>query len=194
MSKTTPTDYEIHDLLKKRWSPRVFSEKPVSEAELKQLLEAGRWAASSNNLQPWRIIWGRKGDGVFKRIFDCLHDFNKQWADNASVLIVGAYKTHRDDGKENFHALHDLGLFMGNLSLQATTMNIALHQMAGIDPEKTIQTFSFPEGYHVATAVAVGYYGGEVDKLPENLQKMETKEVRERKPQSEWAFNGNFGG
>lgn len=192
INKETNVAYPIHDLIKERWSPRIFSDKPISEDEIKQLLEAGRWAPSSMNSQPWRIIWGIKGDGVYERIFECLHDFNKSWANNAPALIVGAYKTHRDDGKESFHALHDLGLFMGNVGIQATSMGIYLHQMAGIDPKKALEEFGFPEGYHVATATAVGFGGGELSDLPEKLQQSEQKTKRERNPQENWAFNGDF--
>ena len=60
-NKITPTDYEIIDLIKERWSPRVFSEEIPKEDDVKRLFEAGRWAPSSNNFQPWVIIYGIKG-------------------------------------------------------------------------------------------------------------------------------------
>ena len=40
-NKTTPTDYEIIDLIKERWSPRVFSEEIPKEDDVKRLFEAG---------------------------------------------------------------------------------------------------------------------------------------------------------
>ncbi len=191
--KQTPTKYEIHPLLKGRWSPRAFSQKAITETEIKTLLEAGRWAPSSNNLQPWRIIWGLKGSDTYQRIFDCLVDFNQDWVEDTPALMLGAYKKDMKDGeKENFHALHDLGLFMGNVCVQATSMGIAVHQMAGLDQDKAKEEFKFPDNYHVATATAIGYYGGNPDTLPEDLQDEETKIMRERKPQREFAFNGNF--
>jgi nitroreductase len=66
--KSTPTDHEIHDLIKNRWSPRTFSDQPVSQKELQVLFEAGRWAPSSSNLQPWNIVWGIKGSEAYDRI------------------------------------------------------------------------------------------------------------------------------
>ncbi|WP_432410633.1 nitroreductase family protein [Rasiella sp. SM2506] len=191
--KKTPTAYEIHPLIKERWSPRAFAETPITETEIKTLLEAGRWAASSNNLQPWRIIWGLKGTTTYDRIFECLVAFNQSWAKGAPALLLGAFKKDMNDGeKENFHALHDLGLFMGNVSIQATSMDIAIHQMAGIDFKKAGKEFGFPDNYHVATAIAIGRYGGNLDTLPEDLQRQEVKVTRERKEQEAFAFNGNF--
>ncbi|MFC7357179.1 nitroreductase family protein [Jejudonia soesokkakensis] len=192
IKKQTPTEYEIHPLVKERWSPRAFSSKIITDTDIHQLLEAGRWAPSSNNLQPWRIIWGLEGTETYNRIFDCLVEFNQGWAKGAPALMLGAIKKDMKDGKENFHALHDLGLFMGNVLTQAQSMNIALHQMAGIDYEKAAKEFGFPDNYHVATATAIGYYGGNPASLPSDLQEQETKEKRERKSQNEFAFNGNF--
>ena len=77
IKKITPTDYDIHPLIKSRWSPRVFANTPITSIDLHSLFEAGRWAASSNNLQPWTIIYGLKGSDSYDRIFDCLDEFNQ---------------------------------------------------------------------------------------------------------------------
>ena len=189
--KKANTDFEILPILANRWSPRVFSKEQIKEEELRTMFEAGRWAASSNNLQPWLIIWGIKGTSAFDRIFNSLDDFNQSWAKNAQALFLGGYKKTNDDGKESFHALHDLGLFMGNVSAQAQHMGIALHQMAGVNYKKAMSEFNVPDNYHIATCIAVGYYGGDVDKLPEDLQGEETKK-RSRKKQESFTFNGDF--
>ncbi|MBT0608675.1 nitroreductase family protein [Aequorivita echinoideorum] len=190
--KETNPEHEILDILKNRWSPRAFSDKKITEKEVKILLEAGRWAPSAFNVQPWRIIWGIKGTETYDRLYNCLDEFNQSWADNAQVLMAGAFKKTKEGDKENFHALHDLGLFMANVYTQAHSMGIATHQMAGIDFKKAQKEFKIPEDFHVATGIALGYYGGDASVLPEDLQEKENKQKRERKPQSEFAFNGNF--
>ena len=190
--KHTDSKFKVLPIISERYSPRVFSEEPISEVELRALFEAGRWAASSYNRQPWRGIWGIKGSKTYDRIFDLLSDFNQSWAGNAPVLLLNAFKKTTDDGQENFHALHDLGLFMGNVTAQAQHLGIALHQMAGVDFERAKKEFKFPEEYHVATAVAVGYYGGNPEDLPKDLQKQEDPENRTRLMQREFTFNGDF--
>jgi len=193
INKETPTNHEILDLLKNRWSPRVFSEKVPKEAQLKQLFEAGRWAPSSNNIQPWVIFYGIKGTPMYDRIYSCLVEFNQGWAKHAPVLAIGAYKKDMPDGqKENFHALHDLGAFSAMLSVQATSMDIAVHQMAGIKFEDAKKEFKLPDNYHAATAMAIGFYGGDPKDLGDDLEKQELKKTRERKPQSAFIFNGDF--
>ena len=185
------TKFDIHPLLKERWSPRTFSDIPVSETEIRSLLEAGRWSPSSNNFQPWRIIWGIKGSDTYKSIFNVLVEFNQSWAKNAPVLMLGAFKKTNPNGEENFHALHDLGAFSAMLTVQAQHLGIGVHQMAGLKFKDALTEFNFTEDYHVATALALGYYGGEKSDLPEDLQKIESPES-ERKLQREFAFNGNF--
>ncbi|MDL5513091.1 nitroreductase family protein [Arenibacter sp. M-2] len=180
-------DYEIFALLKQRYSPRVFKDKKISEQHVHQLFEAVRWAASSQNQQPWRFLYAEKGSNAYAQILDNLTNSNKTWAKNAPLLILTAYKKETINGKENFYALHDLGLGLGAMTVQAQYMGIAMHHMAGLDYKKVQHTFSIPEEFHIATAIALGYYGGELEKLPPNLQDIEIKE-RQRMPQNQFAF------
>ena len=116
-----------------------------------------------------------------------MSDFNQKWAENAPLLMLTAYKKETDDGKENFHALHDLGLSLGGMTMQAQYLGIALHHMAGVDWKKAQKIFNIPEGYHLTSAIALGYYGGDLEKLSTELQLQELKE-RERIPQEKFAF------
>ncbi len=192
IKKETLTDYDIIPEIKNRWSPRVFADTPVSESEIRLLLEAGRWAPSSFNRQPWVFIYGFKGTKEYDRIFNCLTEFNQSWAGNAPVLMLGCFKKTTETGAENFHALHDLGLFTANLTLQAQHNGIAVHQMAGVKYEDAKKEFGFPEDYHVATALAIGYYGGDHNKLTDDLKEQEVSLKRQRKSQDEFVFNGDF--
>lgn len=44
------------DVIYNRRSVRKFSDKPVTDEDLKLILEAGRWAPSGEDAQPWRFI------------------------------------------------------------------------------------------------------------------------------------------
>lgn len=189
--KTANVNYEVHPLIKHRWSPRIFSDEKIAEKDLRHLLEAVRWSASSRNEQPWRLIYALRGTRAYEKIVSCLSEFNQKWADNAPVLMLTAYKEKFDMGKENFHALHDLGLALGNMTIQAQSMDIALHHMAGVNWKLAHEKFAVPSGYHVATAIAVGYYGGDVGDLPESLQESETAE-RKRMDQEAFSAEGKW--
>ena len=184
-------DYQIYPLLKQRYSPRIFSDQKLSEKDVNRLFEAVRWAASCYNWQPWRFIYAHKGSDAYDRIMECLSEFNQKWAGNAPFLMLAAYKKNTPEGEENFHALHDLGLSLGNLTVQAEYMGLGIHHMAGVDWKKAHEVFNVPEGFHISTAIAIGFYGGDLNDLPEDLREKETAE-RTRKPQEEFAFEGRW--
>lgn len=62
MSGEKPAEnaYPIHELIKRRWSPRAFAERPVEHDKLRSLFEAARWAPSALNAQPWGFILATK--------------------------------------------------------------------------------------------------------------------------------------
>ena len=169
-----------------RWSPRSFSEKPVSDEALRTLLEAARWAPSSYNEQPWRFIVARREDeDEYERLLSCLNENNREWARGAPVLMLTAASTTFDlDGRDNRHAFHDVGLAMGGLLAQATAMGLHVHQMAGIHPEKAKDVYDVPEDHEVVAGVAVGYLGAVEE---------DAAEPRSRKPLEEIVFRGQWG-
>lgn len=190
-NKSANTSIELLKEIANRWSPRAFSQNEIPDEEVMQLFEAARWAASSMNYQPWRFMWTRKGTETWDKVFNLLSDFNQKWVGNATILILTAYKEEFDNGKMNFHALHDLGLAVGNLSIQAQALGIGLHQMAGVNWKKAHEVFNIPEGYHVTTALALGYYGGDPSVLPEDLEKSE-KGSRSRNPLEKMVSKDSF--
>jgi nitroreductase len=46
----------VSDALRSRISTRAFRPDPVTEATLREILDAARWAPSGGNLQPWRVL------------------------------------------------------------------------------------------------------------------------------------------
>lgn len=193
MEKPAETDYPIHDLLTRRWSPRAFSDQPVPSSILRRLLEAARWAPSSNNEQPWRFLLATKEDQTeFTRLLSCLIDGNVRWAQHAPVLLLStARMTFQESGNPNRHAFHDVGLAVANLSLEATALGLFVHQMAGILPDRAKELYAIPEEYEPVTAIAVGY-SGDPDHLSERLRKRELA-TRSRKPLAEFVFSQRWG-
>src|SRR5579862_9794602 len=97
MEKPAPVDFPIHDLLKHRWSPRAFADRPVEPAKLQSLFEAVRWAASASNAQPWAfVIAAREQPEEFKRMLSCFVESNMGWAKNAPVVGMSVAKLNFD--------------------------------------------------------------------------------------------------
>src|SRR5438105_7452522 len=159
--KTATPDHPIMDVLKKRWSPYVFADKPVSAADLQSLFEAARWAPSSFNEQPWAYIVATKDEkDNFEKILSVLVEFNAQWANGAPVLGLAVAKlAFANNNAPNRNAQYDTGAATALLSVEATARGLAVHQMAGFDPEKARQVFGIPAGWAPIAAVAIGYPG-----------------------------------
>jgi nitroreductase len=193
MNKTATSQYPIHPLLAGRWSPRAFDARPVEPAELRSLLEAARWAASSFNEQPWRFIVARREDSVeFAKLLACLVEANRVWARDAGALVLTVAKRRftRND-QVNRVAEHDIGLAVANLTLQAEELGLRVHQMAGVDLAQAREAYAIPDGYDPLTAVAIGH-AGDPGRLPEALREAE-QEPRERRPQREFVFGSTWG-
>ena len=194
--KAAQTDYPVLEVIRERWSPRAFAERAVEKEKLLSVLEAARWASSSNNRQPWRFIVTRRGDESFGRLLECLREGNVGWAQHASVLILSLAEKEfpaRGDkpARENRHAWHDVGSAVGNLILQATALNLYVHQMAGFYPEKASEAFRVPGTFEPVAVLALGYLG-DADNLPDALRERELAE-RTRKPLEELVYGENFG-
>jgi nitroreductase len=191
--KKAATDYPIQKNLTERWSPYGFEDRPVSEADLRSLFEAARWAASSYNEQPWNyLVATRENSTEFGRLLSCLVEANQAWAKAAPVLVLGVVRLRfAKDNQDNRAAVHDLGLAAGNLVVEATARGLSVHQMIGILPEKAREIYQIPEHFKAWTAMAIGYKADPA-KLPEALKERDLA-PRERKPLGKFVFAGRWG-
>jgi nitroreductase len=178
---------ELLGVIRQRWSPRAFHrDQPLSAAQLNILLEAARWAPSASNVQPWRFLIGIAPDETYQKIFSTLVEFNQLWAGNAPVLFLNVA-----DMETNRHGAYDLGQAVAQLALQAKSLGLDTHQMAGFDPDKARQLFAIPPQFAAYSVMAVGYRAGE-SILPDRMQKGELK-PGERKALNELAFTSTWG-
>jgi len=193
--RPAPTNIAIHDLLKRRWSPRAFDpNRPVTREQLKVLLEAGRWAPSCNGDEPWRyLIWdkGRDPQG-WQKAYDCLNENNKKWVKNVPLLMLScAGSAFEATGKPNRWTQHDTGAASVSMALQAVAMGLVIHQMGGWDADKARAAFAIPPEYTPMAMIAVGYQASP-DILDEETKAKEMR-PRGRKPVVERFYEGGWG-
>ncbi|MCI0638714.1 MAG: nitroreductase family protein [Gemmataceae bacterium] len=192
-AKQAKPDYPIHELLTKRWSPYAFSDRAVSDDDLRALFEAARWAASSYNEQPWSYIVATKANAAeFERVLSCLVEGNQAWAKAVPVLALGCTSLRFAlNNNPNAAAVHDLGLASANLTLEATARGLFVHQMIGILPDKVRELYRVPDGVQPLTGLAIGY-AADPNILPEKLRERDVA-PRKRKKLAEFVFGGEWG-
>jgi nitroreductase len=188
--KPASVDHPIFDLLARRWSTRAFSDRSVDRETLASLFEAARWAPSSGNGQPWSYLVATKDNAAEHQRMASILTPGNVWAHKAPVLALSVATLHRAD-KPNRTALHDLGLANENLVIQAVSMGLAVHMMAGFHIDMAREVFEIPVNHDPHAMMAIGY-PGDPESLPEDLR---TKDLalRQRKPIREFVFHGKFG-
>jgi len=188
-SEQRQPDHALEPLFLDRWSPRAMSGEELTDEELLTLLEAARWAPSSMNNQPWRVLYAPRGSSHWPLFFDLLVDSNKVWCARAAALLVVVSKITFESGKPCRTHSYDSGAAWMSLALQGSLMGLVVHGMQGFDYDRARTALNIPEGYQVEAMAAVGR-PGRVEDLPEQLQSRETPS--ERRPLSRSICEGPF--
>ena len=72
-------DYDVlHSIMTRRLSARRLKPDPIPEEYIERILEAGRWAMSGANSQPWEFIVVRDPDRK-KALYDAYQDINMEF-------------------------------------------------------------------------------------------------------------------
>lgn len=187
------TAVPILEVLAERWSPRAFTPQLVEHDKLLALVEAFRWAPSSMNEQPWYLLVASKDDpDGFAKMLGCLVDANQVWAKHAPVLMITLAKTtFNRNGNANRTAVHDTGIALMALFVQATALGLQAHGMGGIHLDKIREVYGLPADVEAVAGVAVGYVAS-ADVLEEPLRSREIA-PRTRKPLGEFVFSQKWG-
>ncbi|WP_203337795.1 nitroreductase family protein [Nocardioides limicola] len=189
---------DLHPLLAHRWSPSILDpEHTLDRADLETLLTAARWAPSSGNSQPWSFLVTVRGGPGHQALLGTLTRGNRAWVPQASAVLLGIAQTAPDpDNPEQWqqiglHAEYALGLSVAQLTVQATSMGLVVHQFAGFDRAAAATEFAVPAHHRPVIGVAIGRHGPVEDADPALRQKEARPRVR--KPMEEFVFSGSWG-
>lgn len=100
----------VADLLKSRISTRAFLDRPVGEQQVRDILDAARWAPSGGNLQPWRVhvVMGEARDRLIETVKKAIAD--NPLADESEIRVYPPrlgepWRTRRFEVGEAMYAL-----------------------------------------------------------------------------------------
>ena len=183
---------QLLDVIRDRRSDRHFANKPLEAEAVEALLDAFRWAPSSNNRQPWRVLIVSSPEAS-KTFDDALSAGNKQWATVAplKMVIIGVPEEQPEkSGLQNF--MLDVGFAMENMLLQGYAMGLTVHAMAGWDYDKICKGFAIPANAKPVALIAAGHRG-RVEDLVEEVRAKDMK-PRTRKAIAEFTYRDTYGG
>lgn len=188
--KKAPTELELHPLITNRWSPRALDVNDIiSNGDLHAILEAARLAPSAFNEQPWRFIFGKRGDDTFNQILNGLGEFNQLWAKNSSALLLVVGTKQRGNGDPHPSYQYDLGLAVSQGTFEAHHRGYVTHQMTGFNHDVMCQTFDLTT-FEPVVVVAIGRQT-DSDILPAQMAERE-KTLPNRKPLTELIIKGSL--
>jgi nitroreductase len=150
---------DLFEAIKGRRSIRVFKGKEVSAEEVLSLIDAGRWAPSAGNIQPWEFIVVR-GSGTKRALAEAA--LGQGFVGEASVVIVVCADEHRSSqgygirGKL-LYCIQDTAAALQNIHLMAYSLGLGTCWVGAFNEEEARRILGIPWGIRPVAMVAVGY-------------------------------------
>lgn len=135
------------DELRKVRQSRKFTDEPVTDEQLAQLLEVAQWTGSSRNTQPWRFIVIQDKEQLAK--VSAVRGDMIKWAASAPLAIAlvitaeGEISGAFDEGRVTERlmiAARLLGLGAGTAWYGDASQQAAAKELLGIPPELTARS------------------------------------------------------
>ncbi len=170
---------DFSSLILKRYSVRIYRNKPVEEEKLMSILEAGRLAPSAVNYQPWYFIVIRSEEEREK--LNLL--YHRDWFKTAPVVIVvcadHSVSWKRSlDGKD--FADVDAAIAIDHMTLQSADLGLGTCWVCNFNAKGCKKQLNLPSHVEPIALLPLGY--------PDD-----TPPVKKRKPLEEVVFYNHFG-
>jgi len=141
--------------IRDRRSIRRYTDEPVDERELTAILEAGRWAPSGLNNQPWRFLVIRRGDPRHGKLAACTKYAHVIRGAAACIAVLLEKEAMYSDMKDRQGA----GACIQNMLLAAHSLGLGAVWLGQIvnDQAASLNALSLdPDRYELEAVVALG--------------------------------------
>lgn len=142
-------------LAQDRYSVRKFSDQPVTQEELDQVVKAGMLAPTGMNLQPQRILVIQKEETMSK-----LRECTKCHF-GAPVAMIVCYDKNdcwvRQHYDQKTTGEMDISIVVTHMQLQLASMGMGSTFIMHFNPEKVKDLFQIPENYQLCSLLVLGH-------------------------------------
>jgi nitroreductase len=147
----------VSEAIRLKRATRNFSDQPIAEEIILSILNAGRRAQSSKNLQPWHFIAVTDKD-ILRQLSECGQDMGNGRFNTGHLAgaALGVAIVHPDPN-ERFQTLFDIGQAAAYMQLTAWEMGIGSCPVTFYQPEKGRQVLGFPADLHLRLGLSMGY-------------------------------------
>lgn len=141
---------EVYQAIRTKRAVRAFSNQPIPDQALREILNAGRRAQSSKNTQPWIFIAVR--DRARLEALSELGHFAGHLAGAAAAVAILT-----PDPAQRWSIMFDAGQAASYMQLAAWALGIASCPATIYQPEAARKLLNFPDEYHLHVALSFGY-------------------------------------
>jgi nitroreductase len=144
------------ELIKYRRSVRRYLPDPVPHEMVEQIVEAGRWAPSANNQQPWAFIVVTDQDQRTQVARHASYYLARHArVDEAPLLIVLC-------GQVRSRVYHkylrgELGMAGIQMMLEATALGLGTCWVDGLDRDEIAEILQVPDYLEIVALITVGF-------------------------------------
>lgn len=153
----------VIDIIKKRRSVRKFDGAKIPEEHMEQILEAGRWAPSGANAQPWRFIVVMNKKTLAAVAEKCYYKmFRSRHVGEAGAAVVIC--ADPEAGSPTYAV--DAAIAGTNMTLMATSMGIGSCWIGAFEDSAIRNILHIPEKLKILALIAFGYEIGKASVPP----------------------------
>jgi nitroreductase len=145
----------VLELIKERRSIRAYIDKPIPEEEIEMILEAGRWAPSASNRQPWNFIL-IKNKNILKELARVTGYGYFIAEASFAVAIVGKPRV-----SGNWYII-DTSLVSMNMMIMAWALGIGTCWIGSMNKDKAKQILDLGKNDYLLTVLPFGYIQGSI--------------------------------
>lgn len=160
---------DIFDCMRESHSVRSFKDQEILDATLTRILEAGTWAPSAGNLQPW-FFYVVKKQSVKRQLADACDD-QPQVAQAPVIIVVMAdparsNERYKERGAQ-LYCLQDTAAAAQNMLLAAEGLGINTCWVGAFDEIKVQRILEAAPHLRAVAILCFGYSNEEADQAKE---------------------------
>ena len=150
---------EVLEAIKGRRSVRLFTNEPVSEEEVRTLVDAARHAPSAGNIQSWEFVIVRKTEIKHKLVVAAL---NQAFIGQAPVVIVVCANMNASGSGYGsrgvaLYCIQDTAAATQNILLTAHSTGLSTCWVGAFKEEEVKEALSIPDGIRPVAIIPVGH-------------------------------------
>jgi nitroreductase len=141
------------EAIRSRRNVRSFTDQPIADDHLNEILESGRRSPSSQNWQPWDFVLVRQRDQL-EKLSHVWRGAGHVAHAAAAIALIAPVPT---DERQRNRLQYDLGQATMSIMLAATSLGIGSGHSSVADQDLARSVLGFPEDKFCAYLISLGY-------------------------------------